>query len=436
MNGKVARGPLRRKLEGYLASLGPGLITGASDDDPSGIGTYAQTGAQFGYAQLWTALATWPLQAAVQEMCARIGLETGAGLAEVIRRHYSKRLLFTCASLLVISNIVNIGADLGAMAASAQIIVPLPLWIWLLGITLLSVGLEIIVEYKRYSRFLRLLTISLASYALVVLWTPQDWGRALLSTLIPRIVLSKDYLLNLVAVLGTTISPYLFFWQASEEVEEEICRGKVTLQSRRGVTRGELKMMRTDVASGVLFSNAAMWFIMATAASTLFRNGVHQIESPSQAAEMLKPIAGDFASFLFAAGIVGTGLLAVPVLAGSAAYVVAETLKFQKGLYLRFNQATRFYSVIAIATLIGAALNVTGINPIQALYYTAVLNGIVAPPLLFMIMRIANDPEIMGSKTNGPLANTLGWTTTIVMTIAALALGLSIGINIFVTYAG
>lgn len=423
-------GPLK-KLQVYLRALGPGLITGASDDDPSGIGTYVQTGAQFGYAQLWTALLTAPLQIIIQEICARIGLQTGVGLAAVIRKHYPRPVLYFCVGLLFIANTVNIGADLGAMAAAGQLLVGIPFGAWLIGMTLISVGLEISVAYARYAQLLRLLTLSLLAYVLLAFVVHQQWGNALAGTFIPTLQFGQEYALNLVAVLGTTISPYLFFWQASEEVEEQIAEGKKTERSRRGVSKVELKWMRTDVVSGMLFSNIVMWAIILTAASTFSVRGISHISSAAQAAQMLKPIAGNFASLVFAAGIVGTGLLAVPVLAGSAAYAVAETFKFREGLYLKFTQARRFYAIIALSTLVGALINVTGIDPIQALYYTAVLNGIVAPPLLLMIMVIANDHKIMGTRTNGRLSNALGWLTTIAMTLAAAALLALVVLNQF-----
>jgi NRAMP (natural resistance-associated macrophage protein)-like metal ion transporter len=431
---KVRRSGLLRKFKVYLQALGPGLITGASDDDPSGIGTYAQTGAQFGYAQLWTALLTLPLSIAIQEICARIALQTGAGLAEGIRKHYPKPVLYFCVSLLFIANTINIGSDLGAMAASAQLVLGIPFVVWLVAMTLVSGLLEILLDYKRYSKVLRLLTLSLFAYVLVVFVVPQDWGEALRDTLIPTVKLDRGYLLNLVAILGTTISPYLFFWQASEEVEEEIDEGKVTEAQRRGVSRTELKWMRTDVTAGIFFSNAVFWFIVITTASTLFRNGITNIDSAPKAAAALQPLAGDLAYLLFAMGIIGTGLLAVPILAGSAAYAVAETFKFRKGLYLKLRQAPGFYGVIALATLVGAAINFIGINPILALYYTAVLNGLAAPPLLFMIMLIANNRRIMGNKTNGRVTNTLGWVTTIAMTIAGLALLATAGANVLANF--
>lgn len=420
------RGGFRGKVTAYLKALGPGLITGASDDDPSGIGTYAQTGAQFGYAQLWTALFTFPLMAGIQEICARVALHTGTGLADLIRRNYPKPVLVFCVSLLFISNTVNIGADLGAMAASCQMLIGFPFFVWLIAITIISTLLEIFVEYKRYSKLLRFLTFSLLAYVLVVFASPQHWGQVLQRTFVPTVQLNKDYLLNIVAVLGTTISPYLFFWQANQEVEEMIEEGKVTRAARKKVTKLELKWMRTDVISGMLFSNLIMWFIMATTASTLFPQGIVNIDSATKAAEALKPISGNFAYLVFTAGIVGTGLLAVPVLAGSAAYAIAETFSLREGLYLKLRQAPGFYGVIIFSTLIGFAINLTGINPIRALYYTAVLNGIVAPPLLIIIMLIGSNHIIMKDKVNNRLSNTLGWITTGAMTVAALALLLSI----------
>jgi NRAMP (natural resistance-associated macrophage protein)-like metal ion transporter len=414
------------KLWVYIKSLGPGLITGAADDDPSGIGTYAQTGAQFGYTQLWTMLFTFPLMAAVQEICARIGLETGDGLAEIIRRNYPRPVLYVCVSLLVLANTINLGTDLGAMAAAGQLLWGIPFLVWLVIMTIVSAVLEIFVDYNRYAKVLRFLTFSLFAYVFVVFVVPQDWGQAIRSTIIPTLRLDKDFLLNIVALLGTTISPYLFFWQANQEVEEEIDEGKATGAEREGVTKTELRWMRTDVTAGMLFSNVISWFIIVTTASTLFRNGIKDIDSATKAAEALRPVAGDLAYLVFAVGIIGTGLLAVPVLAGSAAYAVAETFHLREGLSLKWKQAPGFYGVIAVSILVGASINLIGINPIQALYYTAVLNGIVAPPLLVMIMLIAGNRKIMKDATNGPVTNGLGWLATSVMTIAAVALLISL----------
>jgi Mn2+/Fe2+ NRAMP family transporter len=300
--------------------------------------------------------------------------------------------------------------------------VGIPFWIWLIAFTALIIVLQILVSYNRYARLLRFLTFSLFAYVVVALLVTQDWRQVFYSTIIPAIQFNKDYALNLVAVMGTTISPYLFFWQAAQEVEEEIDSGKTTKDSRKGISRTELKWMRTDVISGMLVSNLVMWFIIITTASTLFRQGITEIDSASKAAEALKPIAGRFASVLFAAGIVGTGLLAVPILAGSSAYAMAETFRWREGLYLKLRQAWGFYGIIAFSTLLGATINFLGINPIKALYYTAVINGLVAPPLLWLIMFIGNNREIMNDKVNGKTSNALGWLATIIMTIAAVAL--------------
>ncbi len=419
-------GPLG-KVKVFLKVLGPGLITGASDDDPSGIGTYSQTGAQFGYAQLWTALFTFPLMAVVQEICGRIALQTGAGLAENIRKNYPKPVLYFCVLLLVIANTINIGADLGAMAASGQLILNLPFFVWLIGMTLLIIALQVFIDYKRYTQFLRLLTLSLFAYILVVFVVPVDWGQALRSTVIPTFQFNHDYILNIAAILGTTISPYLFFWQAGQEVEEQIDEGKTTPQSRKGTTRVDIKWMRADVISGMFLSNVVMWFIIVTTAATLNSQGIHTIDSAAKAAEALKPIAGPFATILFAAGIIGTGSLAVPILAGSSAYAVAETFQINEGLYLKLRQARGFYAVIIIATLVGAAINFLGINPIQALYYSAVLNGVAAPPLMIMIMLISNNGKIMEDKRNGIWSNVVGWVATVAMSAAAVAVLLTLG---------
>jgi NRAMP (natural resistance-associated macrophage protein)-like metal ion transporter len=422
---ELKRGSWYTRFFIYIKSLGPGLITGASDDDPSGISTYSQTGARFGYSQLWVMLFTFPLMLAIQELCARIALQTGYGLAAVIRRHYPRWVLYICVFLLVGANTVNLGADLGGMAEAARLLVPLPFIIWLIGLTGLILGLLIWVSYARYARILRFLTFSLFSYILVFFVVKQDWGAILRSTLIPTIQWNNAFLLNLVAVLGTTISPYLFFWQASQEVEEQIDEGKVTPQQRRGVTKVELKWMRADVAVGMVVSNLVAWFIIATTASTLNRIGITRIDSAAKAAEALRPVAGPFAFAIFAIGIIGTGLLAVPILAGSAAYAVADTLKLPEGLSLKLHQAPGFYAVIVLAMVGGAAVNLIGVNPILALYYTAVINGLISPPLLLMLMLIGNNRTIMDKRVNGRISNILGWATTLAMTIAAIALLLS-----------
>jgi Mn2+/Fe2+ NRAMP family transporter len=301
-------------------------------------------------------------------------------------------------------------------------LLPLPLWVWLVAFTLLTVLLEIFVSYRQYARVLRWLTVSLFAYVFVAFVVSQDWRQVLRSTFLPTLQCTREYLLNLVAVLGTTISPYLFFWQVSQEVEEEIDAGKTTPAARHGVSTTELRWMRTDVTSGMFLSNCVMWFIIVTTAATLFRQGITDIDSAPKAAEALRPIAGHLASVLFAMGVVGTGLLAVPILAGSAAYAVAETFTWREGLYLHLRQALGFYGVIAFSTGLGAAITFVGINSIKALYYTAVLNGLVAPPLLWIILLLGNNRTIMQENSNGRVSNILGWVTTLAMTLAAVAL--------------
>ena len=426
MDEKLEKAGFFGKCLLYIRMLGPGLITGASDDDPGGIGTYSQTGAQFGYAQLWTALFTAPLMIAVQEACARIAMQTGNGLAGTIKQHYPRWLLYACILLLCIANTVNIGADLGAMAASVQMLLGFPFVLWLAVIALISILLQVFISYRLYARILRYLTFTLLSYIFVALVVPQDWGAVLRHTFIPTIQFTGAYWLNLVAILGTTISPYLFFWQADQEIEEEIAHGKITMQSRRGVSRGDLKRMRYDVAVGMILSNLVTWFIIITAASTLYRSGNMHIDTAVEAAQALRPIAGNFAYLLFAAGIIGTGFLVVPILAGSTAYAVAESFDWCEGLFLKFLQAPGFYAIIILSTVVGALLNIIGISPIRALYYSAAVNGIIAPPLLVIIMLIAGNRNIMGQRASGPLSKTLGWIATMLMSLAAIGLFLNI----------
>lgn len=412
------------KIKKFFSILGPGFITGASDDDPSGIATYAQAGARFGYSQLWTALFLFPFMALIQEMCGRIGLVTGKGLAGVLRVHYPKWVLFGAVTLLVIANTINIGADLGAMAASGQLVLGIPFMFWLFGITIGTLCLEIFVSYPVYARFLKYLTLSLLSYVVVVVMVKQSWSSIAIATLIPSFSLQKEYLISLVALLGTTLSPYLFFWQASQEVEEtRDHRGsKVFGLSASAIARKEITQMRLDTILGMLFSNLIMFFIIATTASTLHVNGIFDIKTADQVAMALRPIVGDFAYLLFAVGIVGTGLLAVPILAGSASYAVSESLRWNWGLSKKFNQAHGFYAIIIIATVIGLLVNFIPIQPFQMLYYAAILNGICAPPLILLILLVANNKKIMGEKTNSKTLNILGVIILLVMSIASLLL--------------
>ena len=416
------------KIKKLFKKLGPGFITGASDDDPSGIAAYSQTGAMFGYSQLWTALFSFPFMTVIQEMCGRIGMVTGKGLAGVIRKHYARQVLTLSVFFLVAANTINIGADLGAMASSGQLILGLPFVILLIGITVLIIILEVFISYKTYARFLKYLTFALFAYIITALIIKQDWSKVLNATFVPSANFSKEYLMNIVAILGTTISPYLFFWQAGEEVEEEVAEKKL-YQMGAGVPRVtsiDIRKMRLDTAIGMFFSNLVMWFIILTTASTLNFSGITSIQTANQAALALKPLAGDFAFLLFALGILGTGFLAVPILAGSASYAVTEAFGWKEGLYRKFSQARGFYGVIIAATLIGLLINLTPIEPFQMLYYAAVFNGICAPPLLLLIMLIGNNEKIMGQHTNSKISNILGFTITAVMTLASIGLLITI----------
>ncbi|MFA5954031.1 MAG: divalent metal cation transporter [Patescibacteria group bacterium] len=414
-----------RRVHQFFKRLGPGFITGASDDDPSGIATYAQTGAQFGYGQLWTAFFSTPFMVAMQEMSGRIGLVTGKGLAGVLREHFSRPLLYGSVVLLLIANVINIGADLGAMAASIKLLVGFPFLFWLLVSVAVTVGLEIFVPYRSYARYLKYLTLSLLAYVITGILVTRSWGSVLNATFIPHFSLNRDYLLNIVALLGTTISPYLFFWQANEEVEEEILHGTFRVHSQPKITFEDVRSVGFDTVFGMLFSNIIMFFIILTTASTLGLHGVMHVDSAAAAAEALRPLAGQFTYLLFALGIVGTGLLAVPVLAGSASYAVAETFGWRTGLYRRFRQAHGFYGVIALATVVGLLVNFLPVTPFEMLYYAAVVNGVLAPPLMVVILAIANSKSIMGEYTNSRVSNIFGVVITLLMSAAAILLFLA-----------
>jgi len=413
-----------KRIKKILSSLGPGFITGASDDDPSGIATYSQTGAQFGYQQLWTAPFSFPFMTVIQEMCGRVGMVTGKGIAVIAKEYYAKPVLIIAVFLLLIANTINIGANLGAMASSAQLLVGFPFVFLLIIFTIATLLLEVFIPYPTYAKFLKYLTLSLFAYIATAFLVKQDWTKVLLSTVLPNISLNRDYIFNVVAILGTTISPYLFFWQADEEVEEEISHNKLRAMGK-GVPRvsnKDIREMRLDTIVGMLFSNLVMFFIIIVAGSALHANGVMNIETADQAASALKPFAGEFAYLLFALGIIGTGLLAVPILAGSAAYAISESFNWNAGLGLKFRRAHGFYGVITIATIIGLLVNFTQIKPFQMLYYTAVINGLVAPPLMILIMTIANNKKIMGEHTNSLFSNIMGLIIIGVMSVAGLAL--------------
>lgn len=412
-----------KKTGNYWHMLGPGLTTGASDDDPSGIATYSQTGAQFGYQYLWLAPWTFPLAAIVQEMCARIGLVTGRGLAGNIRVNFNRRILYACAMLLFIANAVNIGADLGAMAKAAQLLNPQLSFGWLVaGFTALSLGLQIFTPYVRYARYLKWLALVLLAYIFSALLAHLNWGEVLSHTFVPQLNFGKDGLILLCAVLGTTISPYLFFWQTSQEVEEQILQGKTTLHLRRVATsNNDVKSMRIDVWSGMFLSNLVMFFIIAVCGGLLFTHGITNIHSAAEAAEALRPFAGDATYGLFAAGIIGTGLLAIPVLAGSTSYTLSESFRWKEGLYRPLNQAHAFYGIIIISMLVGLSINFLGIDPFKALIYSAFLNGLVAPIILALIVLMSSNHRIMGRWTNKRSTTVIGWCITAVMAVAGIA---------------
>ena len=411
------------KLKKLFKKIGPGFVTGAADDDPSGIATYSQTGAAFGYGQLWIALFSTPFMILIQEMCGRIGMVTGRGLATVIKNRYGKTVLYLAVVLLVAANTINIGADLGAMASSAALVAGGNYEVWLIGMVAFILILEIFLSYRTYSRYLKYFALSLFAYVITAFVIKQNWADILRATLIPSISGSHEYLMNVVAIMGTTFSPYLFFWQPSEENEEQVADGKLPAldEGTPRVGKNDIREMRFDTATGMIFSNLIMFFIIATTASSLGMAGIHTIATATDAAAALRPLAGAFASLVFALGVVGTGLLAVPVLAGSASYAVAETLGWRSGLYRKLKDAHGFYGVITIATIVGLIVNFLGIPPFRMLYYVAVLNGVVAPVLMVLIVLLSSDKKIMGRHVNGKLAKICGWFITIFMLAASVA---------------
>jgi len=412
-----------RALRTFVRRLGPGLVTGASDDDPSGIATYSQAGAQFGNGMLWTLLVTVPLMAAVQEVSARLARITGRGLAANLRRRYPRPILQGLVVLLFVANTLNLGADLGAMGEAAGLILGGTPLVYTAALTLLSLVLEVRLPYTSYSKFLKWTTLVLLTYIAAAWFVDIDWGEALRRTLLPSLSLRLDFLMTLVAVLGTTISPYLLFWQASEEVEEiEATPGKEALTAAPEEARGELRRIRIDTVSGMVFSNIVAYFIMLTVAGTLRGQGSVKIETAGQAAEALRPLAGNLAPLLFSLGILGTGLLAVPILAGSSAYAVSELMGWPEGLQKKPTRAGRFYGVIALGMLIGLALNLLRINPVRALYWSALVNGLVAVPVLVFVMRMAGDRRVVGKFLLPRGLRILGWITTLSMAAAGMAL--------------
>lgn len=418
---KTDPNPLKR----FFKILGPGLITGASDDDPSGIGTYAVAGASLGFATLWTAFFTFPLMAAVQYICAKVGMVSGMGLAGVLRRHYSRPLLYVAVAGLVIANTINAGADIGAIAAAINLLIPVPVAVMIIPIALMILALQVWCSYRLISKIFKWLTLALFAYIGAALFARPNLIEVLKATLIPTFHFDAQFLATLVAILGTTISPYLFFWQANQEVEEEISIGRRTLEQREGASKEELKYKAWDVNAGMLFSNVVMYFIILATAATLFKTGKTDVQSATDAAQALRPLAGNGAYFLLAAGLIGAGFLAVPILTGSSAYAVAESFGGKHGFDEKPRRAKLFYGVIAVSTLVGMLINFLGVNPISALFWTAVINGFLAPPLLIVIMLIASNKEVMGEQTNGRWMNILGWATTILMFAATMGLVLT-----------
>ena len=404
-----------KKIDSFFKTLGPGLVTGASDDDPSGIATYSQAGAQFGYHTLWTALVTFPLMAAIQGMCARIGLVTQSGLTVTLRDYYSKTVLYAMLLFSLPAITLNIGADIQGMGAVAHMMIPqIPIFVFSCLFTILLLIAIIAYPYQRIAQILKWLCLSLLLYIFVPFMVKQDWNVVLKNAIVPTIKLDKDFISILVAILGTTISPYLFFWQATMEAEEV-----GNLNKKLIVNKNILKGMTTDINVGMLLSNLVMFFIILTAASVLNTSGITHIDTVDQAAKALEPLAGKFATIFFTLGVIGTGLIAIPVLAGSQSYMLAETFGWETGLSKKFSQARGFYITIIISLLVGLSLDFLGISPIKALYYTAILYGITAPILIAIVMHIANNKKIMGRHTNSRLSNTLGVITLVVMTIAA-----------------
>jgi len=427
MNGNNTP-PAKKKFWQWFSVLGPGLTTGAADDDPSGIATYSQTGAQFGYGQLWTALYMLPFMTAVQEACARIGLVTGKGIAAVVKENYSRQVLYGVVALVVIANTINIGADIGAMAAAAELLIPAPFAVLTLMFTAIILVLEIFTSYRVYSKILKWLALALLSYPITVFIIHQDWPAVLKATVIPHFEFSFAFLFIITGVFGTTITPYMFFWEASQEVEEIKEEGLLKKDKKPAIGWEHIRKMRMDNNAGMLISEFTTWCILLVGATVLHKSGVKDIKTAADAARALEPMvhsfpnAGFLAKLIFSVGIIGLGLLAVPVLSGSAAYAVAEAFDWKASLNLKLKRAHGFYGVITVATIIGLTINFIGIDPVKALVFTAVLNGVAAVPLLFLIVRIASSEKIMGKFKSGWLSKALLWFTFVAMGAAAIAL--------------
>lgn len=406
----------------FFSQLGPGLISGAADDDPSGIATYSVTGATFGYGPLWTALFSFPLMVAVQMMCARLGMVTGRGLAACIRRRYSRSVLWGACALLTVANVINIGADLGGMGDATHMVAggSSPLWTLMYGFAIFA--LLALTNYRQIARIFKWLTLVLFAYVITAFLARPDWSQVLRATFVPDFQFTRGYLSVLVGILGTSISPYLFFWQSAQEVEEERSIGRVTVAQRQGATDTELRASRTDVITGMFFSNFVMYFIILTTAATLHAHGITQIDTAHQAAEALRPLAGEGAYWLFTMGLIGTGMLGVPVLAGSSAYAISEAMAWGASLNQKPRMAPKFYSILAAAMVIGLVLVSAGVPAVKMLFWSAVANGVLAPPLIVLVVMLTSDQRVMGGRVNPLWLKCLGWLAAIVMGAAAVAM--------------
>lgn len=421
----VREAALKQKKSGwrrYLAILGPGIIAGASDDDPSGIATYSLAGAAYGFSTLWTAIVTLPLMSTVQFLCAKIGLVTGKGLAGVLRERHPRWVVLALVGALGIANTVNAGADIGAIAAAVDLFVPVKAVALVLPIGLMIVSLQIWGSYKVIAAVFKWLALSLLAYIGASVLAHPAARDVIVGAFVPSIHFDAGYLATLVAIFGTTISPYMFFWQATQEVEEDVSAGRRRLWQRRGTTSAEVRYAALDVNAGMLFSNVVMFAIILATAATLFEHGVHHIDTAAQAAQALEPIAGRFSGQLLAVGLIGTGFLSVPILTASTAYAISEAVGWKHGLDASPGRAPQFYAILAASTIVGMQVNLMGISPIAMLFWTAVINGFLAPVLLVFIMLVSSDEKIMGERRNGPLSNVLGWAATILMGAAAIAL--------------
>jgi NRAMP (natural resistance-associated macrophage protein)-like metal ion transporter len=420
VNSDPPKAPPNR-IELFFADLGPGLITGCADDDPSGISTYSMTGAVFGYSLLWTALVSFPMMVSLQIMCGRLGMVTGRGLSGVVRRRYSKWVLWGACMLLIVANVINIAADLGGMADATQMLTGVSSLVWNPIYTAIIIGFLFWSSYRQIARLFKWITLVLLAYVATAFFAHVDWRQAVAATLVPHLAWSRESLAVLVGVLGTTISPYLFYWQASQEVEEERDRGK-TLARRKGATDEDLRRLRVDVVTGMFASNFVMYFIILTTAATLHAHGVVKIETAKQAAEALRPLAGNGAYLLFTLGLIGTGMLGVPVLAGSCAYAISEAAAWRGSLERKPRGARKFYGVLAASMTIGLVINYIGLDAVKMLFWSAVVNGMLAPPLILLVLLLTSDPRVMGERVSTTMERAVGWMTFVTMAAAAVGL--------------